>query len=327
MSTISDSLSRDTTSPRVSGGTAGDFFALLKPRVMSLVVFTALTGMMLAPQVNPVLGFAWLLAIAVGAGASGCLNMWYDADIDAMMSRTSKRPIPSGRVTPEEALAFGIVLSAGSVVFLGLTANWLAGGLLAFTIFFYAVVYSMWLKRWTAQNIVIGGAAGAFPPMIGYAAATGSLSWETAVLFGIIFLWTPPHFWALAILKTADYRKAGVPMLPVVVGEDKTRVQILLYALVLAPFALLPWAMGFAGPVYAAVATVMGALMVLHSWRLLRAADADADVARKAAVKVFTFSILYLFVLFAVLLAEFAIGAERLAAAGAALRALAGGAA
>jgi protoheme IX farnesyltransferase len=232
MSLASHSLTPETTSThRVSSGSAGDFFALLKPRVMSLVVFTALTGMMLAPQVNPVLGFAWLLAIAVGAGASGCLNMWYDADIDAMMGRTAQRPIPSGKVTQQEALGFGIVLSVGSVAFLGLTANWLAGGLLAFTIFFYAVVYSMWLKRWTAQNIVIGGAAGAFPPMIGYAAATGSLSIETAVLFGIIFLWTPPHFWALAILKTADYRRAGVPMLPVVAGEEKTRVQILLYSL------------------------------------------------------------------------------------------------
>jgi protoheme IX farnesyltransferase len=326
MSLASHSLTPETTSThRVSSGSAGDFFALLKPRVMSLVVFTALTGMMLAPQVNPVLGFAWLLAIAVGAGASGCLNMWYDADIDAMMGRTAQRPIPSGKVTQQEALGFGIVLSVGSVAFLGLTANWLAGGLLAFTIFFYAVVYSMWLKRWTAQNIVIGGAAGAFPPMIGYAAATGSLSIETAVLFGIIFLWTPPHFWALAILKTADYRRAGVPMLPVVAGEEKTRVQILLYSLVLAPFALLPVAMGFAGLPYAVTATVMGALMVLHSWRLYR--EHDGDAGRKAAVKVFTFSILYLFVLFAVLLAEFIAGPERVALVGHALRALAGGAA
>ncbi|MHB2166973.1 heme o synthase [Alsobacter sp. R-9] len=326
MSLASDSFTTDTASaPRLSSGSAGDFFALLKPRVMSLVVFTALTGMMLAPHVNPVLGFAWLLAIAVGAGASGCLNMWYDADIDAMMSRTAKRPIPAGKVTPQEALAFGTVLSVGSVAFLGLTANWLAAGLLAFTIFFYAVIYSMWLKRWTAQNIVIGGAAGAFPPMIGYAAATGSLSWETAVLFGIIFLWTPPHFWALAILKTADYRKAGVPMLPVVVGEDKTRVQILLYSLVLAPFALVPFAMGFAGWAYAATAAVMGALMVLHSWRLYR--ETDAEKARKAAVKVFTFSILYLFVVFAVLLVELSVGASRLAAIAALVRGLVGGAA
>ncbi len=326
MSIASEGLTTETaTARRVSNGSAGDFFQLLKPRVMSLVVFTALTGMMLAPQVNPVLGFAWLLAIAVGAGASGCLNMWYDADIDAVMGRTAQRPIPAGKVSPQEALGFGIVLSAGSVLFLGLTANWLAGGLLAFTIFFYAVVYSMWLKRWTAQNIVIGGAAGAFPPMIGYAAATGSLSWESAVLFGIIFLWTPPHFWALAILKTADYRRAGVPMLPVVAGEHKTRVQILVYSLVLTPFALLPSLMGFAGLPYAATAAVMGGLLVLHAWRLLR--ERDADAARKAAVKVFTFSILYLFVLFAVLLGEFVVGADRIAALGHAVRALAGGAA
>ena len=326
MSLASDSFTPESAATqRVSMGSAGDFFALLKPRVMSLVVFTALSGMMLAPQVNPVLGFAWLLAIAVGAGASGCLNMWYDADIDAVMGRTAQRPIPAGKVSPQEALAFGCVLSVGSVLFLGLTANWLAGGLLAFTIFFYAVIYSMWLKRWTPQNIVIGGAAGAFPPMIGYAAATGSLSLESAVLFGIIFLWTPPHFWALAILKTADYRRAGVPMLPVVVGENRTRLQILVYALILWPFTLLPVAMGFAGLPYAVTATVMGGLLSLHAWRLWRAPEGDAG--RKAAVKVFTFSILYLFVLFAVLLGEFIAGPDRVALIGHALRGLTGGAA
>jgi protoheme IX farnesyltransferase len=245
MSLATDSLAKGTQSG-VSMGTAGDFFALLKPRVMSLVVFTALTGMLLAPHVNPVLGFAWLLAIAVGAGASGCLNMWYDADVDALMGRTAKRPIPSGKVSPDEALAFGIVLSVGSVVFLGITANWLSAGLLAFTIFFYAVIYSMWLKRWTPQNIVIGGAAGAFPPVIGYAAATGSVSLETVALFAIIFMWTPPHFWALALLKTEDYRRAGIPMMPVVAGEASTRVQILVYSALLFPVGLLPVAMGFA---------------------------------------------------------------------------------
>jgi protoheme IX farnesyltransferase len=290
----------------VSMGTAGDFFALLKPRVMSLVVFTALVGMALAPHVNPVIGFAALLAIAVGAGASGCLNMWYDADIDALMSRTALRPIPSGRVTPDEALAFGLVLSVGSVVLLGLVTNWLAAGLLAFTIFFYAVVYSVWLKRSTSQNIVIGGAAGAFPPVIGYTAATGTLGFDSWILFLIIFLWTPPHFWALALLKTADYRRAGVPMLPVVAGDDATRFQILLYTLALAPAALLPVVFGFAGPAYLLVAGGTGAAMVVYAWRVYRRREGDA--ARRASIKLFAFSIIYLFAIFAVLLVELATG-------------------
>ena len=290
----------------VSMGTAGDFFALLKPRVMSLVVFTALVGMALAPHVNPVIGFAALLAIAVGAGASGCLNMWYDADIDALMSRTALRPIPSGRVTPDEALAFGLVLSVGSVVLLGLVSNWLAAGLLAFTIFFYAVVYSVWLKRSTSQNIVIGGAAGAFPPVIGYTAATGTLGFDSWILFLIIFLWTPPHFWALALLKSADYRRAGVPMLPVVAGDDATRFQILLYTLVLAPAALLPVVFGFGGPAYLLVAGGTGAAMVLYAWRVYRRREGDA--ARRASIKLFAFSIVYLFAIFAVLLVELATG-------------------
>jgi protoheme IX farnesyltransferase len=295
--------------PGVSMGTAGDYFALLKPRVMSLVVLTALTGMAIAPHVNPVIGFAALLAIAVGAGASGCLNMWYDADIDSLMSRTAKRPIPGGRIAAQEALAFGVTLSVGSVVFLGLVTNWVAAGMLAFTIFFYAVIYSMWLKRWTAQNIVIGGAAGAFPPMIGYAAVTGTVNLDSFVLFSIIFLWTPPHFWALAILKTEDYRKAGVPMLPVVAGADATRLQILVYTLILAPVGIVPWAMGFASPVYAAVAAVTGAMMVVYAVRVWR--RREGDEARRACVKLFAFSILYLFLLFAVLLAEQLVGAAR----------------
>ncbi len=317
MSLATDSLAKGTslskgTESGVSMGTAGDFFALLKPRVMSLVVFTALTGMLLAPHVNPVLGFAWLLAIAVGAGASGCLNMWYDADVDALMGRTAKRPIPSGKVTPDEALAFGIVLSAGSVAFLGLTANWLAAGLLAFTIFFYAVIYSMWLKRWTPQNIVIGGAAGAFPPMIGYAAATGSVSLESVALFAIIFMWTPPHFWALALLKTEDYRRAGIPMMPVVAGEASTRFQILVYSTLLLPVGLLPVAMGFAGPFYAVVAGISGLMMIARSWTVYRQPEGDA--ARRAAVKLFTFSILYLFIVFATLMAETIVGLDRVRA-------------
>jgi protoheme IX farnesyltransferase len=240
--------------------------------------------------------------------------MWYDADIDAMMSRTAKRPIPSGRITPDEALAFGLTLSVGSVLFLGLVTNWVAAGMLGFTIFFYAVVYSIWLKRWTSQNIVIGGAAGAIPPMIGYAAVTGTVNLESFVLFAIIFLWTPPHFWALALLKTAEYRRAGVPMLPVVAGEDATRLQILLYTLVLAPVGVLPWFMGFAGLAYAVTSTITGAMMILYAVRLYR--RREGDEARKASVKLFTFSILYLFVLFAVLLVEQTIGLPRLAAFG-----------
>ena len=213
----------------------------MKPRVMSLVVFTALVGMVLAPeQPHPVLAVIALLCIAVGAGASGALNMWYDADIDARMQRTAGRPIPRGRVTPDEALTFGTVLAIGSVATLGLIVNWVAGALLAFTIAFYVFVYTMWLKRRTPQNIVIGGAAGAFPPMIGWAAATGSVSIESIVLFLIIFMWTPPHFWALALYRARDYERAGVPMLPVVAGPDETRKQIVIYSALLVPLALLP---------------------------------------------------------------------------------------
>src|SRR5215813_129676 len=219
-----------------------DYVALMKPRVMSLVVFTALVGLMIAPgHLHPVIGFTALLCIAVGAGAAGALNMWYDADIDAVMRRTSDRPIPQGRIAPGEALAFGIVLAAFAVGVLGLLVSWLAAALLAFTIFFYVAVYTAWLKRSTPQNIVIGGAAGAFPPMIGWAATTGSLSLEPVLLFLIIFFWTPPHFWALALYRTDDYARAGIPMLPVVAGDRTTRRQILLYAAILAPLGIAPW--------------------------------------------------------------------------------------
>ena len=293
--------------PNVSMGTAGDYFELLKPRVMSLVILTALVGLVLSPEpVNPVIGFAALLAIAVGAGASGCLNMWWDADIDARMSRTSKRPIPAGSVTPGEALAFGITLSVGSVLFLGVITNWFAAGFLAFTIFFYAVVYSMWLKRSTAQNIVIGGAAGAFPPMIGYAAATGSVNLDSFVLFLIIFLWTPPHFWALALVKSADYSAAGVPMLPVVRGAAHTRLQILLYTIVLVSVAIAPSFMGFGGIAYFIVSTVTGAAMLALAIKIYRTGDGEG--ANKAAMQMFGFSILYLLLLFAVMLAEQSFG-------------------
>jgi len=281
----------------------GDYFALLKPRVMSLVVFTALTGILIAPgSMHPVLAVASLLAIAVGAGASGALNMWYDADIDAVMQRTSTRPIPAGKVTPDQALSFGLVLSGLSVLTLGVVANWFAGAFLAFTIFFYAVVYTMWLKRSTPQNIVIGGAAGAFPPMIGYAAVTGTVTVESLVLFAIIFIWTPPHFWALALLKADEYERAGVPMMPNVKGEKRTRIEILAYSLVLAPVGVLPWALGFASWIYGVIAIAGGAGMIALSVQVLRAADGAKLV--KPARSLFFFSILYLFVLFAALAAE-----------------------
>ena len=280
-----------------------DYVQLLKPRVMSLVVFTALAGLLLAPvQVHPIVGFASLLAIAVGAGASGALNMWYDADIDAVMKRTQSRPIPSGKIKPKEALGFGMVLSILSVFALGLMANWLAAGLLGFTIFYYAVVYTMWLKRLTPQNIVIGGAAGAFPPVVGYAAATGSVSVESLVLFAIIFIWTPPHFWALALVKAGEYGRAGIPMMPNVKGADRTRLEIVLYSLVLAPVGVLPWIMGFASVVYGVLAIIGGLGMVALAARVYRIRE--GATANKTAMQLFGFSILYLFVLFAVIVVE-----------------------
>jgi heme o synthase len=285
----------------------GDYLALMKPRVMSLVVFTALVGLMIAPgHVHPVIGFTALLCIAVGAGAAGVLNMWYDGDIDAIMTRTANRPIPRGRVAPGEALAFGTVLAAFSVGVLGLLVSWVAAALLAFTVFFYVVVYTMWLKRSTPQNIVIGGAAGAFPPMIGWAAATGGISVEPCLLFLIIFFWTPPHFWALSLIRTDDYARARIPMLPVVSGPEETRRQILLYSLLLAPLGAAPWLLGYAGAIYGVTALVAGALMVVLAWRL----RGERDVARaeRAAQHLFAFSILYLFVLFAVLLVEGGLG-------------------
>jgi len=281
-----------------------DYLALLKPRVMSLVVFTALAGLIVAPgHIHPVVGFTALLCIAIGAGASGALNMWYDADIDAVMTRTAKRPIPAGRVLPGEALAFGTTLSVGSVFVLGVLVNWFAAGLLAFTIFFYVFVYTMWLKRSTPQNIVIGGAAGAFPPMVGWAAVTGDVSLSPFLMFLIIFLWTPPHFWALGLLKSEDYRRAGVPMLPVVAGADATRTQILAYTVLLAPVGLTPTLFGFFGLVYGAVAAVCGAIMLVLAWRVYR--DREGAAATTAARKLFAFSLLYVFILFAAMLADY----------------------
>ena len=297
------------------GADVRDYIALLKPRVMSLVVFTALVGLVVAivhtPQsLHPVEAFIAILCIAIGGGASGALNMWYDADIDRVMKRTASRPIPAGRVSRDQALAFGLTLSAFSVLVLGIAVNWLAAGLLAFTIFFYAVIYTMWLKRSTPQNIVIGGAAGAFPPMIGWAAVTGSVGIESIVLFLIIFMWTPPHFWSLALLKSEDYKKAGVPMLPVVAGEAVTRSQILLYSVIVVPLGVAPACLGFAGLVYAALSSLLGLIFLAAAIRVfvLR----EGAPARKAAGQMFGFSILYLFALYATLLAEHALGASML---------------
>ena len=296
--------------PSIAG--VGDYVALLKPRVMSLVVFTALVGLVIAPgHVHPVIGFTALLCIAIGAGAAGALNMAYEADVDAIMTRTADRPIPRGRITPGEALAFGGVLAAFSVVTMGLMVSLTAGALLAFTIFFYAVVYTMWLKRWTPQNIVIGGAAGAFPPMIGWAAVTGSVDVEPILLFLLIFFWTPPHFWALSLLRSDDYARAGIPMLPVVAGEAETRRQILIYSIVLAPIGAAPWLLGYTGLLYGALSLLGGALMIALSVRLYNAAKKPA--IEQTAKQLFAFSILYLFVLFAVLLVEQGMDLPRLA--------------
>ena len=286
--------------PRISEAGPRDYIALLKPRVMRLSVFTALVAMLAAPgPLGWVEGTIAIVCIAIGAGGSGALNMWWDADIDAVMSRTDGRPVPSGAVTPGEALGFGLVLSAFSVVVLGLLVNWVAAAMLALTIAFYVVVYSMWLKRTTPQNIVIGGAAGAFPPMVGWAATTGSVGWESIVLFAIIFLWTPPHFWALALFKRLDYSAASIPMLPVVRGVRHTQHQILAYSLLMAPVAVLPWPMGFAGPLYGAVAILAGAIFLLRAWSVWRMDENDR--AMVPAKRLFLYSIGYLFALFAAL--------------------------
>ena len=291
------------------GGDVADYVALMKPRVMFLVVFTALVGLVAAPGfMHPVLAIAALVCIAVGAGAAGALNMWFDADIDAAMARTASRPIPRGRVSPEEARAFGTVLAAGSVICLGLMANWLAAALLALTIGFYIFVYTMWLKRTTPQNIVIGGAAGAVPPMIGWAAATGGVSLEPFILFLIIFVWTPPHFWALALLRTGDYARAGVPMLPVVKGADATRLQILIYSLILAPLGMVPALLGFGGVLYAVCSFVLGALFVVFAVACYR--ERVGEAADRAAKHLFAYSVLYLFLLFAVILVEQGFGVD-----------------
>jgi protoheme IX farnesyltransferase len=289
--------------PRISEADVSDYVALLKPRVMSLVIFTALVGLVIAPgHVHPVLAITSLLCIAVGAGASGALNMALEGDIDALMSRTANRPIPRGRITPPEAMAFGVTLSFFSVMTLGILVNWVAGSLLAFTIFFYVVIYTMWLKRWTAQNIVIGGAAGSLPPVVAWAAATGSLSVEPLLLFLIIFFWTPPHFWALALFRSDDYARAGVPMLPVVAGPDATRLQILLYTIVLVAVAAAPWPLGYFDAAYGVTSLILGAGMLALAANVYRR-RAKAESLR-ATRKLFAFSIFYLFALFATLLLE-----------------------
>jgi protoheme IX farnesyltransferase len=296
-------MAHDMAAPLISEATPRDYFNLLKPRVMSLVVFTAFVGLYVAPgSISPVIAGIAILAIAIGAGASGAHNLWYDSDIDAVMGRTALRPIPSGRVTPREAFTFGIILSGFSVVTLGLLVNWLSAGLLAFTIFFYAVIYTMWLKRWTPQNIVIGGAAGAIPPVIGWAAVTNSVALEPLVLFLIIFLWTPPHFWALALFKAADYERAGVPMMPNVAGNRSTQRQILVYSVLLALSGMLPFVLGYNGPVYGLAAAVLGVLFIRDAWAVEKMDPADARMV--PAKKLFGYSIFYLFALFAVLLAE-----------------------
>jgi protoheme IX farnesyltransferase len=280
-----------------------DYVEILKPRVMSLVVFTGFVGLVVAPgHIHPFLAVVAVLCIAVGAGASGAINMWYDRDIDAVMRRTQDRPLPAGRMAPGEALGFGSVLAVGSVAVMGLAVNWLAAEILALTIGFYVFVYTIWLKRRTPQNIVIGGAAGAFPPMIGWAAASGHLDWGAVALFAIIFFWTPPHFWALSLYRAGDYEAAGVPMLPVVAGKRETRRQMLIYTIVLWPVVLAPWLLGLAGPVYAASAGLLSVAFTALSLRVC------VDHSDAAARQMFVYSLAYLFLIFCLVLGDRAVG-------------------
>jgi len=291
---------------------ARDWFMLLKPRVVTLVVFTGIIGLIVAPgHLHPVLAFTAVLCIAVAAGACGAINMWYDRDIDAVMRRTRNRPIPAGRIEPGAALGFGIVLATGSVILMGLAVNITAAAVLALSVCFYVFVYTMWLKRRTPQNIVIGGAAGAFPPVIGWAAVTGSVDLIPLILFGIIFIWTPPHFWSLALWANEDYRRAGVPMLPVVAGAKETRRQIAFYTLILVPLSLTPWFVGFSGPIYAVVAATLGAAFLVSVWRVVfdqqdtTGVSLTNDAPARAAFK---YSILYLFALFGALAVDRIVG-------------------
>ncbi|MTI11337.1 heme o synthase [Curvivirga aplysinae] len=280
-----------------------DYVALLKPRVMSLVVFSGMAGLLVAPgEMHPLLAAVAILCIAVGSGAAGAINMWYDRDIDLVMARTKERPIPAGKMNPDEALSFGVVLSFASVFLMAVAVNYAAAALLAGAILFYVFIYTMWLKRSTPQNIVIGGAAGAFPPMIGWAAVTGDVSWEPIVLFSLIFLWTPPHFWALALFRCKDYAKAGVPMLPVVSGEEATKKQMLFYTLTLFPIAAAPTFLGFAGWIYFTVSLALNLVFLAAAVAVMR--EDGEKTEYKQAKRMFGFSILYLFMLFAVLVMD-----------------------
>ncbi|MEY3308017.1 MAG: hypothetical protein RLZZ413_2055 [Pseudomonadota bacterium] len=306
---MSDTQTFEQTVPQPGEAGFGDYVALLKPRVMSLVVFTALVGLLVAPvSVHPVVAIASILFIALGAGASGSLNMWWDADIDAVMRRTAKRPVPAGTVAGGEALGLGLALSGIAVVMLWLASNMLAAGLLAFTIFFYAVIYSMWLKRLTPQNIVIGGAAGAFPPMIGWAVATGGVSIESALMFALIFMWTPPHFWALALFMKDDYSKAGVPMLTVTHGRKSTRAHVMVYTILLVPVAVGAAFTSIGGPVYLVISALLNAGFLYGAWRIWRRDEAVAEAdGYRVEKQVFRFSLYYLFLHFGAFLLEAAL--------------------
>ena len=303
MSETAYRMTGETVAGSAPCGDIADYVALLKPRVMSLVVFTGIAGLLAAPgDLHWLLASVAVLCIAVAAGASGAINMWFDRDIDAVMERTRSRPLPRGRVAPEEALTFGIVLAAASVLMMGLAMNWVTAGLLVVTVMFYVFVYTMWLKRRTPQNIVIGGAAGAFPPMIGWAAVTGDVGIESIALFALIFMWTPPHFWALSLYRCGDYAAAGVPMLPVVAGKAVTKRQMLMYTILLLPLGMAPTFLGFAGWAYGAVALVLGLLFVAAAVAVLR------DESDRSAKRMFSFSIFYLFGLFGMLIADSTFG-------------------
>ncbi len=296
----------DVTTTEIAGASeVRDWITLLKPRVLTLVVYTGIIGLLVAPgPMHPVLAVTAILCITIAAGAAGAMNMWYDRDIDAIMRRTVKRPIPTGRISADAALTYGVVLAVGSVALMGLATNWLAAGVLAFSIFFYVVIYTMWLKRRTPQNIVIGGAAGAFPPLIGWVAVTGSMEALPLVLFAIIFMWTPPHFWALSLWAHQDYERAGVPMLPVTHGARETRKQVVIYTVLLVPLTLAPWLMGFNTWVYGAVAAALGANFLRHAWLTWRDEQDEAGVSLTKdmpAKRCFKYSISYLFLLFGAL--------------------------
>lgn len=289
-----------TSSAELQDSSVSDFFSLLKPRVMSLVVFTGICGMIVAPgfwDMNPILAVIAILTLAVGSGSAGAMNMWYDRDIDEIMNRTKNRPIPAGKVHHAEGMAFAIILAMLSVMVMGLALNWLAAGILAFAIFFYVVIYTIWLKRRTPHNIVIGGAAGAFPPMIGWACVTGDVTIDPVILFAIIFFWTPPHFWALSLWANEDYKRANVPMLTVTHGEAATKRQILLYSVLLFPLCLLPVATGLAGAIYGVIATILNGLFLIGGYKVYK----EAEGSHKYAKRLFAYSIFYLFAIFTAL--------------------------